>query len=86
MANTIGTRRIAEHLCVLANILDAEVMRAHALGMREGKELAYRASEVRNISNQLWDEDVDLILHTHDKLSNQTAENLQLASVSLKLV
>ena len=62
MMNMIGSRRIAEHLCTFARLLEAEAMRASTLGIRLDRDLSGEARDVRHIADQLWDANVPIRL------------------------
>lgn len=62
MTDGIDSRRIAEHLCTLASLLEAEVIRANSLGITLGKDLASEAREVRSMANRLWEADTYFVL------------------------
>jgi hypothetical protein len=64
MMNSINSRKISEHLCTLATLLEAEALRAQAYGAANAKELSRQAIEVRGMAGQLWDADVALPLAT----------------------
>jgi len=62
MSNSINTRHIAEHLCTLASLLEAEALRSKAFGAPHAKDISRQALEVRTMANQLWDADLMLPL------------------------
>ena len=62
MANIIGSRHIAEHLCAFATLLEAEAMRASTLGIRLNKDLAREAAEVRGMADRLWEADAPIVV------------------------
>jgi hypothetical protein len=62
MMNSINSRKISEHLCTLATLLEAEALRAQAYGAANAKELSRQAIEVRGMAGQLWDADIALPL------------------------
>jgi hypothetical protein len=60
--NSLNSRNISEHLCTLATLLEAEALRARALGAANAKQLSRQAIEVRCMSDDLWDADITLPL------------------------
>jgi hypothetical protein len=60
--DSINSRKISEHLCTLATLLEAEALRAQAYGAANAKELSRQAIEVRGMAGQLWDADIALPL------------------------
>jgi hypothetical protein len=62
MSNSVNTRHIAEHLCTLASLLEAEALRSKAFGAPHAKDISRHALEVRTMANQLWDADIMLPL------------------------
>lgn len=62
MSSSVNTRNIAEHLCTLASLLEAEALRSKAFGAPHAKDLSRQALEVRTIANQLWDANLALTL------------------------
>jgi hypothetical protein len=62
MSNSVNTRHIAEHLCTLASLLEAEALRSKAFGAPNAKDISRQAQEVRTMANQLWDADIMLPL------------------------
>jgi hypothetical protein len=60
MSNSVNTRHIAEHLCTLASLLEAEALRSKAFGAPHAKDISRQALEVRAMANQLWDADIML--------------------------
>jgi hypothetical protein len=62
MSTSLSTRHIAEHLCTLASLLEAEALRSKAFGAPHAKDICRQALEVRTMANQLWDADVMLPL------------------------
>lgn len=60
--HTLESRSIAEHLCMLAGLLDAELMRAGALGARPDRTLVRKAKEVRQMADRLWQADTVVTL------------------------
>lgn len=57
MSEFIRSRSIAEHLCTLASLLEAEAMKAGALGIALEKNLRGEARKVRAMAEQLWEVD-----------------------------
>lgn len=55
MSEFIHSRSIAEHLSTLASLLEAEAMKAGALGMQVEKNLRSEARRVRALAEQLWE-------------------------------
>lgn len=62
MTETIGSRKIAEHLCTFARLLEVEAVRASTLGIKMDKDLGREAREVRGIANQLWEANTSIAL------------------------
>jgi hypothetical protein len=62
MTNSISSRKISEHLCTLATLLEAEALRGKAFGAPNAHELSRQAIEVRSMADQLWDADFALPL------------------------
>ena len=60
--NSISSRSISEHLCMLATLLEAEAMRSKAFGAPNAKDLSRQAIEVRSMADRLWDADMALPL------------------------
>ena len=60
--NSLNSRNISEHLCTLATLLEAEALRAKALGASNAKELSRQAIEVRCMADDLWDANIALPL------------------------
>ena len=54
MTDIIRSRSIAEHLCTLASLLEAEALKAGVLGMHVEKNLRGEARSVRAMAEQLW--------------------------------
>lgn len=79
MAEKIGTRYIAEHLSVLASLLEAEWIRANTLGIRLDRDLAREAREVRHIADRLWDANSCVVLGDEIRPAAQTHVVLQFA-------
>ena len=61
---TVKTRIIAEHLSTLAMLLEAEAMKAGALGMPSNVRLKRDAAAVRTLADQLWSTDAQWPLGT----------------------
>lgn len=55
MSEFIHSRSIAEHLSTLASLLEAEAIKAGALGMQVEKNLRSEARGVRALAEQLWE-------------------------------
>jgi len=62
MSSSVNTRNIAEHLCTLASLLEAEALRSKAFGAPHAKDLSRQALEVRTMANRLWDANLALPL------------------------
>jgi hypothetical protein len=62
MSNEIASRQIAEHLCTLASLLEAEAIRVNTLGIFTRKNLTQEAQAVRALATRLWQADVDIDL------------------------
>jgi hypothetical protein len=67
MANEIASRQIAEHLCTLASLLEAEAIRVNTLGIFTRKNLAQEAGAVRALATRLWEADVEIDLRSAEK-------------------
>ncbi|WP_194726565.1 hypothetical protein [Noviherbaspirillum malthae] len=57
MSEIIRSRSIAEHLCTLASLLEAEALKAGVLGVPVEKNLRSEARKVRAMAEQLWEVD-----------------------------
>lgn len=57
MSETIHSRSIAEHLSTLASLLEAEALKAGALGLQVERNLRSEARRVRAMAEQLWASD-----------------------------
>lgn len=57
MSESLRTRSIAEHLCTLASLLEAEAIKAGVLGVHVEKSLHSEACKVRAMAEQLWQVD-----------------------------
>ena len=57
MSEIIRSRSIAEHLCTLASLLEAEAWKAGVLGVPLEKNLRSEARTVRAMAEQLWEVD-----------------------------
>jgi hypothetical protein len=57
MSDLLRSRSVAEHLCTLASLLEAEAMKAGVLGMQVEKSLHAEARKVRTLAEQLWEID-----------------------------
>ena len=55
MSEPIHSRNVAQYLCTLATLLEAEAMKASALGFQSAKHLGSEACCVRELSNRLWE-------------------------------
>ena len=86
--NSLNSRNISEHLCTLATLLEAEALRARALGATNAKELSRQAIEVRCIAGDLWDADIALPLaaNTHKPASREAANSLQALGLGKNVV
>jgi len=62
MADKLSSRIIAEHLCTLASLLEAEAIRANALGVRLDKNLSREAREVRAMADKLWEANTTFVV------------------------
>ena len=56
--NSISSRNIAEQLCTLATLLEAEALRCKAYGAPNASEVSRQARSVRAMADQLWDANV----------------------------
>jgi hypothetical protein len=56
--NSISSRHIAEQLCTLATLLEAEALRCKAYGAPNATEVSRQARAVRAMADQLWDANV----------------------------
>jgi LmbE family N-acetylglucosaminyl deacetylase len=56
--NSISSRNIAEQLCTLATLLEAEALRCKAYGASNATEVSRQARAVRAMADQLWDANV----------------------------
>lgn len=56
--NSISSRNIAEQLCTLATLLEAEALRCKAYGAPHATEVSRQARAVRAMADQLWDANV----------------------------
>jgi hypothetical protein len=54
MLEWIDSQKIAEHLSTLASLIEADAIRANALGIPMRKNLAREAKEARELANRLW--------------------------------
>lgn len=52
--NSISSRNIAEQLCTLATLLEAEALRCKAYGAPNAKDVCRQARAVRTMADQLW--------------------------------
>lgn len=57
MSEIIHSRSIAEHLSTLASLLEAEALKAGALGLQVERNLRSEARRVRAMAEQLWESD-----------------------------
>lgn len=69
MTEMIGSRKIAEHLCTFARLLEVEAVRASTLGIKMDKDLGREAREVRGIANQLWEANIPISLDAEGRSS-----------------
>ena len=60
--NSISSRNIAEHLCTLATLLEAESLRCKAYGAPQARDISRQAQEVRAMAEQLWNADTAVAL------------------------
>ena len=56
--NSISSRNIAEQLCTLATLLEAEALRCKAYGAPNAREVSRQARSVRAMADRLWEADV----------------------------
>lgn len=56
--NSISSRSIAEQLCTLATLLEAEALRCKAFAAPNAREVSRQARAVRAMADQLWDANV----------------------------
>lgn len=56
--NSISSRNIAEQLCTLATLLEAEALRCKAYGAPNARDVSRQAQAVRAMADQLWDANV----------------------------
>ncbi|MBL4954233.1 hypothetical protein JK635_18885, partial [Neobacillus sp. YIM B02564] len=56
--NSISSRNIAEQLCTLATLFEAEALRCKAYGAPNATEVSRQARAVRTMADQLWDANV----------------------------
>jgi hypothetical protein len=56
--DSISSRNIAEQLCTLATLLEAEALRCKAYGAPNATEVSRQARSVRAMADQLWDANV----------------------------
>jgi hypothetical protein len=56
--NSISSRSIAEQLCTLATLLEAEALRCKAYGAPNARDVCRQAQAVRAMADQLWDANV----------------------------
>lgn len=56
--NSISSRNIAEQLCTLATLLEAEALRCKAYGAPNAREVCRQARAVRTMADQLWNANV----------------------------
>jgi hypothetical protein len=79
MSEPIHSRSVAEHLCTLATLLEAEAMKATALGIHPEKRLGSEARHIRELSNRLWEANTMIRLEYGDQASD-TAPGTQVAA------
>lgn len=77
---TLHTRGIAEHLCMLASLLEAEAMRANTLGLKGNRDIARQAHEVRQMANQLWEANSPIVV---DGTGKSTAHDVASTNQSM---
>ena len=65
----LHSRSLAEHLSTFASLLEAEAIRANALGLKGSKNLSREAMDVRRMANQLWDADTAIALHRPERIA-----------------
>lgn len=68
----LSTRHIAEHLCTLATLLEAEALRAGAFDLEPAPRLQRKAREVRSLADQLWKADSVLDITAQPACSAET--------------
>jgi hypothetical protein len=56
--NSISSRSIAEQLCTLATLLEAEALRCKAYGAPNARDVSRQARAVRSMADQLWEANV----------------------------
>ncbi|MFL6715227.1 MAG: hypothetical protein ACJ8G3_02575 [Burkholderiaceae bacterium] len=56
--NSISSRSIAEQLCTLATLLEAEALRCKAYGAPNARDVSRQAGAVRAMADQLWNANV----------------------------
>lgn len=56
--NSISSRNIAEQLCTLATLLEAEALRCKAYGAPNARDVSRQARAVRAMADQLWEANV----------------------------
>ncbi|MBV0881741.1 hypothetical protein KTQ42_20880 [Noviherbaspirillum sp. L7-7A] len=56
--NSISSKLIAEQLCTLATLLEAEALRCKAYGAPNARDVSRQARVVRTMADQLWDANV----------------------------
>ena len=71
--NSISSRSIAEQLCTLATLLEAEALRCKAYGAPNAKEVGRQARDVRAMADQLWDANVAVSVGRQPAQRNQPA-------------
>lgn len=86
MADTVNSRTIAEHLCTLASLLEAEAIRANTLGMRLDKDLLREAREVRAVADQLWESNTAITLDPDRDCAGRTGAAEATAATSNRIV